>query len=201
MSDKKRYSRNLNAFDYLEILAWGLILVLPFLTSLEYLIVIPVGFALFASIRRFKRNKTDLKNARNYFRIVLPLWRGTLPSVCLFLLTILINEVEFDLGFKLNYKMGFPMYYLLPLVFIALIVLYRFHNFVHGFRWYISGIKLPGRRSMLIPWRHVTEVRREEGKLFLTVLGKGRNYKIHKSDRRAAEAFVRHYERITAPQE
>ncbi|GAB5416427.1 MAG: hypothetical protein Crog4KO_09860 [Crocinitomicaceae bacterium] len=196
MKEKIKYTRNLDLLEYLEIASWILIVGLPFVTSQTYFLIAPYGFAFFASLRRYKRNKTDLKNARNYFRVVHPVWRDVLTNGMTISLIVFFHYVDF--GWE--WQMEVPIYYLLALVVLALIIVFRFQNFVLGFRWYISGIKLPGRRSLLIPWRHVSNVRREESELYITVLGKEKKYKIHKADRRPAEAFVRHYERITIPQ-
>ncbi len=193
MKEKVRYTRNLDLLEYLEIASWILIFGLPYVTSIETLMVLPYGLAFFASLRRYKRNKTDLKNARNYFRVVQPFWRGFLANGITISSILLFQYVDF--GWEL--RMEVPIYYLLTLIVLALIVVSRFQNFVTGFRWYISGIKLPGRRSLLIPWRHVSNVRREESELYITILGKEKRFKIHKADRRRAEAFVRHYEQIT----
>lgn len=192
-----KYKKPFDILDYLEILAWLLLLVVPFFIEIGNWLVPSAIFIWLQCFRRFSEDRKDLKNARNYFRLIRMSWHN--------LLHLILVAFTFDLNSKEailpNIKSPQVFFYLIPIIIFYIFFNYRLNNFTSGFRWYISGIKLPGRRRLLIPWSNVSEVKRVEGRIFLTVLGKEKSYKIHKSDRRAAEAFVRHYERIKAPQE
>lgn len=192
-----KYRKPLDILEYVEIVAWLLLLVVPFFIEIGNWLVLPSIFISLQCFRRFSEDRKDLKNARNYFRLIRMSWHN--------LLHLVLVAFSFDLNSKESIipEIKSPQFflYLIPIIIIYSLFNFRLSNFTSGFRWYISGIKLPGRRRLLIPWSNVSEVKRVEGKIFLTVLGKEKSYKIHKSDRRAAEAFVRHYERITAPQD
>jgi hypothetical protein len=192
-----KYKKPFDFLDNLELLCWLLLAGLSYFIDQHLWLLVPATFLCYKYLKQFSQDNKDLKNARNYFRLTYIPWPPGLNLV------LIIISFELSSKFEILSRLKSPevIFYLMPIVMIYIVINMKIRNFTSGFRWYISGIKLPGRRSLLIPYRLVSDVKREEGELFVTILGKVQKFKIHKSDRRAAEAFVRHYERITAPQD
>jgi hypothetical protein len=112
-----------------------------------------------------------------------------------------MTAVFVGVSFLEPYLPNFEIFDLTHLVFTQFIyglLIVRLQNFTSGVRWYVSGIKLPGERSLLIPWRHISAVKAESGFIHVTALDKDYKFDIHPKDYRSALHFQRWYEKKTS---
>jgi len=179
----------------MDVIAWLSFFISSYFTEYFYHLFVPSVYLIVRAILRRNRIKTDLKNAVDYCRIKAPVSKS-ITSVILFIV------VGMSFAYAYEYLEGFikryvpdaasaPYGFLVFTGFFATLLVVRLHNFTLGVRWYISGIKLPGERSLLIPWRLVDEVRLEDKSLHITTFGKERIYRIKEEDLSSADYFVR----------
>ena len=188
---KKRYS----VWDGLDLLSWTVFFASGYFTDFHYHLYLPSVYLILRSIGRRKAIKADLKNAVDYCRVSRPV-------------TQLVLRMAIAIAVGLSFAYGFDYIkpylpsseyndynYLLITGFIYVIIGSHLHNFTEGVRWYISGIKLPGERSLLIPWRHITSIKVEGRDIHIDVFGKHHEFVIEEEDHTSAEHFARWFEK------
>lgn len=185
------FKRSYNYHDALVILSWLTFLILPFFSEIHLVYSLASAVLLFEIIRNYRLDKIDLRNAYDYCRVNQPLWKSIIIYGFIFIVVFGYGYVENVLPEREGFDF---MYYGAPLLLLYAILESRLSNFNNGMRWYLSGIKLPGRRSLLIPWRFVTEVQLEGRKLRVTANGKVYKMQVPYEDRVLAERFVRFWE-------
>lgn len=193
-----QFKRKYALWDGIDILSWIVLFASAYFTEFQYHLIIPSLYLVLRGMGRRKAINTDLKNAVDYCRVKQStremILRGLAGIVFVVITYWAYDYIEVYLPGQNILSCGY-------LIFTGLIYnLFSGHlqNFTTGIRWYISGIKLPGERSLLIPWRHVSEVRAEEGRIHITVFNKQHVFRIHSKDYRSALHFVRWYEKKKA---
>lgn len=178
----------------MDALCWVLLFTSAFFTTVDWYLYLLSFYLIGRIIYRRSRVKRDLKNAVDYVRV----HKGWLRN-------IVTNIFVISCGVSLSYLDKFipkPKGDLFVFGFLVLLLLYminyRYQNFSNGLRWYVSGIKLPGDRSLLIPWRHVSEVKEDGKYIHLTVFDKKYKLAIELEDHRSAKHFARWYEKKSA---
>lgn len=174
--------------------SWAVLFCSGFVTEFHYHLIVPSLYLIGRGLGRRSAIKTDLKNAVDYCRVRTSYARTIISMV------ITIGAVV-GMNYLTDYlpnSYSFPFLYLAPPLTVHYIFQYRLQNFTTGIRWYVSGIKLPGERSLLIPWRHISEVRIDDGFIYLNALGKQHKLDINPDDYRSALHFVRWFEKKKA---
>ncbi|MCR9171689.1 MAG: hypothetical protein NXI10_04305 [bacterium] len=193
-----KFKRQITIWDVLDIISWLVLLTSFYFTDFQYHLY---AISVYLIVRGFLRRteiKKDLKNAVDYCRV-----KYSLFSMIKDIVLVVVVCTAFAFGFKYIEPylpkieiLNFGHLIVTGLIYSLLIV--RLQNFTKGVRWYVSGIKLPGERSLLIPWRHVSEVKADGGYIYITVLGKEYKFDIHPKDYRSALHFQRWYEKKTS---
>lgn len=192
------FKRKFSIWDVLDILCAIVLFGSGYLTDFHYHLIVPSIYLIGRGLGRRSAIKTDLKNAVDYCRV-----QTSRRSLVLRIILAVAACMLLAYGFE-YIKPYLPEFgksefgYLIVTGLIYSLTISRLQNFTNGIRWYVSGIKLPGERSLLIPWRHVSDARIDDGFIYLTVLDKQHKFDINPDDYRSALHFVRWYEKKKA---
>lgn len=190
-----QFKRKYSVWNLLDLLAWASFFVSSYLFEYNYHLFVPSIYLVIRAIFRRTAIKTDLKNAVDYCRVNQPAWR---TIVLLIFVVVVVMTFTYAYEYLENFIKRYlpdtnsaPYAFFIFTVFITSLMIARLQNFYTGVRWYISGIKLPGERSLLIPWHLVDEVKFEDGNLQISTLKKQYFFRIKKEDQSSANYFVR----------
>ena len=169
-----------------------------YVTEFHYHLIVPSLYLIGRGLGRRSAIKTDLKNAVDYCRVQTSR-RNLIIRIILAVAVCMLLAYGFEYVKPYAPEIGKPEYvYLIVTGLVYNLAISRLQNFTTGIRWYVSGIKLPGERSLLIPWRHISDVKIDNGFIYLNALGKQHKFDINPDDYRSALHFVRWFEKKKA---
>jgi len=182
-----KFKRPYNYHDVIILVCCSIFVVFPYFSVVYDLLIIPSIILMFEALRIYRREKLDMKNSYDYCRVSKTLWSAISATLALFAVLFFSDYLEISLwkSAEMDYYL-----YLIAVATIVLSLVSAHAAFTSGMRWYLSGIKLPGWRRLLIPWRFVTDVRLEKRTLFVEVDGKRHKMDVHSADLPQAEQFV-----------
>ncbi len=188
------YKKKVSVWDILDVICWLTLFGSGYFTDFHYHLIAPSVYLLARGFGRRSAIKADLKNAVDYCRV----GPGAIRIVLGFVLTMLVmtSSMLFE-DYLPELGLNQQLYILIPMLF-HLMIIYRFQNFTKGIRWYVSGIKLPGERSLLIPWRHISEIKAKDGHIHVEVFDKSYRFRINSKDYRSAIHFERWFKKKKA---
>lgn len=194
-----RFKRKYSILNLLDVLAWVSFFVSNYFTAYFYHLFVPSVYLIVRAILRRKHIQTDLKNAVDYCRTRKPIWKLAVRMAIVVLVGMTLayayEYVESFIKKVVPKPTSAPHGFIVVTLCIVTLSVARLQNFYSGVRWYISGIKLPGERSLLIPWRLVDEVKLEGEELSISALGKRYEYRIKGEDLSSADSFQRWFEK------
>lgn len=182
---QKKYM--INRVQIISVLMIACLFLSQFISNHILFILISI-VALCLCFKQFVIDRKELKDALHYCRKDIPNYRIVLGFLVAIAIWFIWPYTPFDIDNK-NITVIYAV-----IIYFGLIFATRYDHFMRSLRSFEEGIKLPGRKSPIIAWEEVTDMKIEKETLTITIHGDTTTFNCDRRDTNDLRAIVDYWE-------